>query len=79
MLSSCQYITSFATPHSQKSPTSPVGLFALQGKLGRGTMGGMTTFDTYGNQLEHEALRTTRTIAIVAVVLLVARWIARRL
>jgi len=37
------------------------------------------TFDTYGNQLEHEALRTTRTIAIVAVVLLVARWIARRL
>ena len=36
-------------------------------------------FDTYGNQLETEALRTIRTIAIVAVVLLVARWIARRI
>lgn len=42
-------------------------------------MGGMTTFDTYGNQLETEALRTIRTIAIVAAVLLVARWIARRI
>jgi len=40
-------------------------------------MGGMTTFDTYGNQLETEALRTARTIAIVAAVAIAVRWIAR--
>lgn len=39
----------------------------------------MTTFDTYGNQLEHEARRTIRTVALIVAVAWIVRWIARRI